>query len=322
VTVSSIILYFLLSFFLLAILLPLIRLKNRIVCLVIKGILIVSVMFVCYQKISTNCAPIPYEPANNPWVYSTNAGSHYHHWDCGYLWNSSHKISLCDATIDNLSPCSRCNPPEYSAELKTKIKDSLKSRGPAIDEFLLSIEYISCAALLTVLWYISFRFKFLHKIHLCPGSYISSSLNCMIILSSIFFLPGIIIAGFHLYTIAGIVALLSVPIGKVFSSCKRRKQNASPNLIKCDIPTPSQYHTTTTPQPPPETYYYMEAANGMTVRVPESKLEAWQAAQDELRQNPDSAKLTPEEEELKTRILDYIYSEESDDETGNTHTDG
>ena len=59
--------------------------------------------------------------------------------------------------------------------------------------------------------------------------------------------------------------------------------------------------------PKSETVYSTETANGMVVRVPESKLEAWQAAQDEIRSNPDVAKLTPQEEELKRKILDHIY---------------
>ena len=59
-----------------------------------------------------------------------------------------------------------------------------------------------------------------------------------------------------------------------------------------------------------ETHYLMEAANGMLIQVPESKLESWEAAQYELCKNPTSnpSGLTPEQKEyIKKRILDDIY---------------
>lgn len=56
-----------------------------------------------------------------------------------------------------------------------------------------------------------------------------------------------------------------------------------------------------------ETCYYMEAANGMTVRVPESRLEAWQTEQDRIRNNPDAAKLTETEKQLVDAIVRDIY---------------
>ncbi len=57
---------------------------------------------------------------------------------------------------------------------------------------------------------------------------------------------------------------------------------------------------------PTETIYYMEAANGMTVRVPESKLETWQEEQDNLRKGIGT-ELTEAEEKLRDRILRDIY---------------
>lgn len=60
--------------------------------------------------------------------------------------------------------------------------------------------------------------------------------------------------------------------------------------------------------PPEETVYYMEAANGMTVRVPESQLEAWTARQEELRKNPDAGKLTDEQlVQLRKAVKERIY---------------
>ena len=60
----------------------------------------------------------------------------------------------------------------------------------------------------------------------------------------------------------------------------------------------------TTPQE--ETVYYMEAANGMTVRVPESRLESWQAEQDKQRRGI-KRELTPQELLFKEQILERIY---------------
>lgn len=57
---------------------------------------------------------------------------------------------------------------------------------------------------------------------------------------------------------------------------------------------------------PTETYYLMEAANGMLVRVPESKLESWQAAQDKQRQGIKLER-TPQEQRFVKEILSTIY---------------
>ena len=60
-------------------------------------------------------------------------------------------------------------------------------------------------------------------------------------------------------------------------------------------------------KPPAETVYYMESANGMTVRVPESKLEAWHAEQDRIRNDPAAAELTEAEKKLRDAILHDLY---------------
>ena len=60
---------------------------------------------------------------------------------------------------------------------------------------------------------------------------------------------------------------------------------------------------------PKEPVYYMESANGMLVRVPQSKLEAWQAEQDRQR-NCENLELTEQERKLKEDILERIYGTE------------
>lgn len=61
-----------------------------------------------------------------------------------------------------------------------------------------------------------------------------------------------------------------------------------------------------TPKPTSEPVYLMEAANGMLVNVPESRLEAWEAEQDKLRKG-ENLELTKAERESINRILDAIY---------------
>ena len=55
-----------------------------------------------------------------------------------------------------------------------------------------------------------------------------------------------------------------------------------------------------------EPAYYLEAANGLTVRVPESRLAAWQAEQDRQRRGI-GLELTDSERRAKERILEKIY---------------
>ena len=53
-----------------------------------------------------------------------------------------------------------------------------------------------------------------------------------------------------------------------------------------------------------EMAYLMETSDGFLVRVPESKLEAWEQAQKEAE-----APLTPSEQRVKDKILSIIYGE-------------
>lgn len=56
--------------------------------------------------------------------------------------------------------------------------------------------------------------------------------------------------------------------------------------------------------PAQETTYLMEAANGMLVRVPENRLEAWQQAQ---KSGAADRPLTEAERSLIDRIVQRIY---------------
>lgn len=55
-----------------------------------------------------------------------------------------------------------------------------------------------------------------------------------------------------------------------------------------------------------EQVYLMKAHNGMMVRVPESRLEAWEQEQEKLAKEGSSAKLTPREAQLKQEILQML----------------
>ena len=54
-----------------------------------------------------------------------------------------------------------------------------------------------------------------------------------------------------------------------------------------------------------EPVYYLEAANGLTVRVPESRLEAWQAEQD--RQRSGKSSLNATQRRLVESIVSDLY---------------
>ncbi len=56
-----------------------------------------------------------------------------------------------------------------------------------------------------------------------------------------------------------------------------------------------------------ETYLYVEAANGMTVRVPESELEAWQRGQEKLKnKDPEATKAV---NDLVERLRKRVYGD-------------
>lgn len=65
------------------------------------------------------------------------------------------------------------------------------------------------------------------------------------------------------------------------------------------------------PSPPKqnEKFFYMTAANGMIARIPESQLENWKKAQDELRKNPDAHK---EEIQRTVAALKERFAEEKE----------
>ena len=55
-----------------------------------------------------------------------------------------------------------------------------------------------------------------------------------------------------------------------------------------------------------ENVYYLEAANGMTVRVPESKVAAWKKRQDELRAEMAAGKRPKPDPQMVERLASLI----------------
>ena len=55
-----------------------------------------------------------------------------------------------------------------------------------------------------------------------------------------------------------------------------------------------------------EQIYLMRSGSGAMVRVPESRLEAWEQEQEKLAKEGSRAKLTPREEQLKQEILQML----------------
>lgn len=90
----------------------------------------------------------------------------------------------------------------------------------------------------------------------------------------------------------------------------RNERAAAP--AQKNVPRSGSGEDDTDAKPKQETIYYMEAVNGMTVRVPESKLEAWQAEQDRLKNDPAAAELTEKEKEMVRKYVHELYSRKSD----------
>lgn len=55
-----------------------------------------------------------------------------------------------------------------------------------------------------------------------------------------------------------------------------------------------------------EPIYYMEAANGLTVRVPQSKLKAWQKRQDEIRAEMKAGKQPRPDPQMLARLTSLL----------------
>ena len=90
---------------------------------------------------------------------------------------------------------------------------------------------------------------------------------------------------------------------------KRRLSNPAyaRSLADLGVDVPKEYLRTHPAKPKQEPIYYMDASNGMTVRVPESKLEAWLVEQDRIKNVPAAAELTEAEKKLRDAILHDLY---------------
>lgn len=99
---------------------------------------------------------------------------------------------------------------------------------------------------------------------------------------------------------------LYITCKKHLSSCKRSENHSQRRRSGQEI-NRSEKCPSNPAKPGQETIYCMEPANGMTVRVPESKLEAWQAEQDRIKKDPAAAELTEAEKKLRDAILHDLY---------------
>ena len=99
----------------------------------------------------------------------------------------------------------------------------------------------------------------------------------------------------------------------------RNERAAAP--AQKNVPRSGSGEDATDAKPKQETIYYMEAANGMVVPVPESKLEAWQAEQDRIKNDPAAAELTEAEKKLCDAILHDLYGKRHSSYKGSEHHD-
>lgn len=103
----------------------------------------------------------------------------------------------------------------------------------------------------------------------------------------------------------------------LYKLCKKRKASKNAARAKAVPPPPVPPSSV----PPAETAYYMEAANGMTVRVPASKLDAWQAEQERIKNDPAAAELTEDEKKLRDAIIHDLYKRRYSSYKGSEHHD-
>lgn len=99
----------------------------------------------------------------------------------------------------------------------------------------------------------------------------------------------------------------------------RNERAAAP--AQKNVPGSRSDEDTTGAKPKQEPIYYMEAANGMTVPVPESKLDVWLAEQDRIKKDPAGAELTEAEKKLRDAILHDLYGKRHSSYKGSEHHD-
>jgi len=87
-----------------------------------KKIFVLLLIAFCFY----NTACLAAEDNAKVTVYITKTGSKYHRFDCPTLRNTKIPISLGDAVLEGLEPCSVCNPPTLSAEQIAAIKKANK----------------------------------------------------------------------------------------------------------------------------------------------------------------------------------------------------
>lgn len=166
--------------------------------------------------------------------------------------------------------------------------------------------------------------------------------NIIFLISCLIALPATISLFSLSYVLASVAILIVFPLKGLFSKLKRPSKNithvkvitssqtdAEPcaKCVRSDMypertpkwaqpSVPELRQLPAAPSVAPKTtepVYMMEAHNGMLVHVPESKLEAWQAAQDELISNPDAQELTENEKRLVQAIVRDIYGSKKEE---------
>ena len=312
---TSVIFFFSASLLLTAILLLSIRFQNSALRRSVKVLAAIIIFILTYNIIDYYGSPKPYTPDHNPTVYITETGDRYHDAGCGSLWNSSIAVTLCDAVISDYSMCARCTPPSYSTETISQILKSRESCIPPIDTFLFSWSYIVPGLILSLIIFVLLRFELYSKLKASGHPLVSEFTINAAVLLGLFYLPAVLIVFIAIYTFgSSILAIIGFfwqmiePIYKRTAKrlCRhqisKRNSSNSPNTL-----SGSSIHSDQARIPSQaEEYYYMEAANGMTVRLPASRLEAWEAEQDRISRG-EAPKLTAAEQDSIDRILNRIY---------------
>lgn len=296
-SLATVILIFSLSLLLTAGLLLFIRFQNSTLRRLTKVLAAISIFIFTYNVIDHFGSPKPFTPDYNPTVYITETGTKYHAIGCGYLRNSSSAVNLCEAVASDYSICSKCDPPIYEEETISQILKSRESCIPPFNVVISSWSYIIPGFILALIMVLFVYFKIDTKLEAVKNPIVSNFILNAAILLGIFYLP---VALFGLVVVYTLVCMLLAIFGFFWQFIEPVYTRISKKLQQ------KQIQKRNLSNPVAEEILYMEAANGMIVRVPASRLETWEAEQDKIR-NGEAPELTEAEQRSIDRILDRIY---------------
>lgn len=243
-TTGSIVTSFIAALTFLSLVLPSVQFDDVLARRIVKVALTVFVFLIACNIIELYSAEEPYTPSYNPIVYVTDTGSDYHLADCGALWNSSHKTTLCDAVVAQYSRCLRCNSPIYSEEEIHLIRNTRKSTSTKIGEFINSPEYLIPGGIVSFFILVYFYLSQDIKLPSIRSNYFSEAIQHAFVLFGLFFFPAVLGICMLLYSAGLVLLLISVLFIGCFKPLSSLLQNKKKSGIICETVVPNQCNVT------------------------------------------------------------------------------